>query len=272
MVMEGLNQSSGKRIEMNPRTIEQTPPPLGGTLIMMQRHGVYDKTTGHLTNEGRARSLDLSRQILVGILEQIPKEERSKFNLLVVASPTQLHGGQRSMETAAAILESSQVVCDELGVPKEKIMRDTPRPEQKIEAPKMLKDSNPFRDFLETEYGKDTKEFWRAYENDVHKDKREAFGVEGPLDMGDRFADFVNVLGRYARAFHKKRKDNRERLVIWVVSHYDTVTTFFKNHIAEISQTDHVPVDYNGGMGILIDQNGVARTTIDGTSYPVNFT
>jgi hypothetical protein len=49
---------------------------------------------------------------------------------------------------------------------------------------------------------KGTKEFWKAYEEDVHQEERKEMNAEGPVEMSDRFAHFTNVLGRYAHLFY----------------------------------------------------------------------
>lgn len=262
-------ENSPDRIEMSTETIERTPPALGGTLIIMQRHGDYDRSTGHLTEEGRENALERSSRVLEGILEQIPEGERKKVKILVVASPTIRNEGRRSMETASAIIESAKRILLEHSIPEENLLTDTPRAEESIEEPRMLNDDSGFRKFLADKYGEGTQEFWRAYEEEIHEDERVGMGAEGPVEMSDRFAHFTNVLARYARQFHSKHKDNPERLIIWNVSHYDTVTTYFKNHVAGIPQKNHVPVDYDGGISLLINPDNEASVTFKGTNYPV---
>jgi len=81
---------------------------------------------------------------------------------------------------------------------------------------------------------------------------------------------FTNVLGRFARLHHNQHPG--ERLIIWEVSHYDTITTYFKNHVAHIDQKEHVPVDYDGGLAIAISPNGQAHTILRGRPYAVELT
>jgi len=61
-------------------------------------------------------------------------------------------------------------------------------------------------------------------------------------------------------------------LIIWNVSHYDTVTTYFKNHVANIDQKEYVPVDYDGGISLVIDSKYNASVTVGKTTYPVELT
>ena len=257
---------------MNPGTIESTPPERGGTLILMQRHGNYDRTTGHLSDTGRKDSLERSATIIRNILGQIPAEERPDVKIVVVASPTFRSEGQRSMETAGAVIGSVKEALTEFNIPQENLLTDAPRPEASIEEPRIFTDATGYRDFLETLYGKNTKEFWIAYEEDKHRDERISRGAEGPVDMSDRYAHFTNVLGRYGRQFHSKHKEKRERLIIWVVSHYDTITTYFKNHVAGIPQNEHVPVNYDGGLSIFISHDNKTKTRVQGIDYPIELT
>jgi hypothetical protein len=269
MGIEDPTKRIAEKVEMTSSTIERIPPMPGGTLIIMQRHGNYDRETGHLTEEGKADSLERSRKIIEDIITQIPDEERSKVKLLVVASPTIKNEGQRSVETAQTVIESAHAVFQEFNIPQENILAETPRLVEDIEEPRIFKDDTGFHQFLVDKYGQGTKEFWQAYEEEKHKEEREKMGAEGPIEMSDRFAHFNNVLGRYARQFHEKHKDQPVRLIIWNVSHYDTITTYFKNHVSGIPQEEYVPVGYDGGMSLLIDSHNEASVTLKGVNYPV---
>jgi hypothetical protein len=235
----------------------------------MQRHGEYDRSNGHLGPEGEAKSLARSRRIIAGILTNIPPEERDRLKILVVASPTKKYEGQRSMETAAMAIKSIGSVFEELGIPQKNLLRETSRPVKDIEEPRVLRDETGFLKGLIDKHGELTRDFWVAYENDVEKEERKRLKVEGPVDIGDRFARFTNVLARYARVFHAQHREPLQRLIIWNVSHYDTVTTFFKNHVAQIPQEEYIPVDYDGGMSLMINPEGEASITLQGTTYPV---
>ena len=259
-------------IRLNAETIERTPPPPGGTLIVMQRHGNYNRETGHLSVEGKQDTLERSRKMISDIIEKVPEEERKYVSLLVVASPTIKNEGQRSMETASAVIESATDVFEQLGVPKENIITKTPRPAEDIEEPRIFKGDMTYWKFLVDKYGKGTKEFWKAYEDDMHEEERQEMGAEGPIEMSDRFAHFTNVLGRYAHLFHTNHSDEPARLIIWEVSHFDTITVYVKNHVAKIPQTEYVPVDYDGGVGLVIDADNKASITIKETTYPVELT
>ncbi len=272
MATEGFSNFPSNEIKLSSETIERIPPPVDGTVIIMQRHGNYDRETGHLTPDGRSETLERSQKIIQEIIEKVPEDERSSIGLLVVASPTVRNEGQRSMETASAVIESVQNVFGKYNIPKENIMTDVPRPTQDIEEPRIFDGDTTYLKFLVEKYGKDTKEFWIAYEEDVHEEERKKMGAEGPVDMSDRFAHFTNVLGRYAHLYHTKHQGEPSRLIIWNVSHYDTITTYFKNHVAMIDQKEYVPVDYDGGVSLVIDSESKASITVGGKIFPIELT
>lgn len=269
---EGINSTPPQEIKLSTETIERTPPPKGGTVIIMQRHGNYDRETGHLTPDGRRETLERSQKIIEEMIEKVPEEERKYISLLVVASPTIKNEGQRSMETASAVIESVQNIFEKYTIPKVNIITETPRPTEDIEEPRIFKGDVTYWKFLVDKYGEGTQEFWKAYEEDVHQEERVEMNTEGPVEMSDRFAHFTNVLGRYAHFHHTNHKNEPARLIIWNVSHYDTVTTFFKNHIAGIDQKEYIPVDYDGGMSLIINSDNEASVTIGETTYPIELT
>ena len=267
-----MNFENGKEIKLSSETIERTPPPAGGTVIIMQRHGNYDRSTGHLTLDGHQDSLKRSEALIEGMIEQIPEEERQFVTVLVVASPTIKHEGRRSMETAANAIVSVQEAFDKYGIPQENLLTESPRPVEDIEEPRMFQQNTEYWKTLVDRYGSGTQEFWKAYEEDHHQEEREQMGEEGPVEMSDRFAHFTNVLGRYARLHHANHKGEPARLIIWNVSHYDTVTTFFKNHVASIDQKEYIPVDYDGGISLMIDKDGEASVKVGEATYPIELT
>jgi hypothetical protein len=259
------------KIELGPQTIEHVPPQPGGSLIISQRHDNYDRKTGHLTEEGKKHAVETSRKTITDIIEQIPENERKDVQVIVIASPTRKNEGQRSMETADLVIKTTKEAFNKFGIPEENVLTDNPRPEENITEPKMMDSGKGLRRFLEEEYGEGLK-FWKAYEEDVHKEERIKMGEEGPIEMSDRFAHFMNVLGRYSRYFHSKNKENPKRLILWNVSHYDTITTYFKNHVASIPQVEHVSVDYSGGISIVIDPENKTSITVNNKTYPVELT
>jgi len=154
---------------LSSETIIPDPPPKDGTIIIMQRHGKYDEGTGHLTQEGKNETLKRSREIIQKMIEQIPENEREYISLLVVASPTRTNIGKRSVETANLVIKSVNDIFEEYKIPKQNIITKKPRPSEYIEVPRILKGDNAYLRFLVNKYGKKTKEFWQAYEEDKNK-------------------------------------------------------------------------------------------------------
>lgn len=260
---------SFEELNLNSETIERHPPEAGGTVIVMQRHGEYDRETGSLTESGLENSEKRSAEIIDEMISEIPENERRNVKILVVASPTEMNGGQRSMETADAAISSIKKVFEKYGIPDENLLRDTPRPVEDVEEPRIFQGDLQYMNFLFDRYGRGTKEFWRAYEEDVHKAEREKMGAEGPIEMSDRYAHFMDVLGRYSRQFHYKEKEEKKRLIVWLVSHYDTITTYIKNHVANIPQEQYLPVDYDGGVSLYISSNQDSHIKIGDKDFEI---
>ncbi len=267
--MKGIEGAQFDDLKLNSETIDRIPPDLGGTSIVMQRHGKYERETGSLTESGEEISREKSTKIIDDFIDKIPEDERKKLVLMVLASPTELNGGQRSMETAKVAIDSARKVFEKYGIPEGNILTTDPRPVEDIEEPRIFKENLDYMNFLFDKYGKGTQSFWKAFEEDVHKDERLQFGAEGPVDMSDRYAHFIDVLGRYSRQFHAKNQEDKKRLIIWVVSHYDTITTYIKNHVANIPQEKYVPVDYDGGVTMNINPENEASIQIGDTKVPV---
>jgi len=253
-------------------TFQTVPLLRDETVIIFQRHDKYDEKTGHLTPEGQNDTAERSHKKIQETIIQIPENERPYVSLLVVASPTRTNIGKRSVETANLVIKSVEGIFEKYKISKENIITKKPRPSEYIEAPRILKGDNAYLRFLVERYGKKTKKFWQAYEEDTHEDVRKVMGAEGPIEMSDRFAHFVNVLGRYSHRFHTNHTGEPARLIIWEVSHYDTVATYFKNHVANIDQKEYVPVGYGGGISLVIDSKNNASVTVGETRYPVELT
>lgn len=292
------------------------PPEIDGTLMIMRRHGDYEKDAaaekpGSIKGDWEKMFREESEQQLRALIEAIPADERSRVDFLSVGSPTEVFGGQRSMETAQLEIGSLEKVMREFGIPEEHILNNhpnintaltnartaehkgqgaQPRSVENMEHPRMLQDSPEFVDFLfdqvltEDERSEKThdekldllysdkkvaQKFWQLFEDDVFQAKREELGAEGPVNMADRFAHSLDVLQRFARRYHAKNPGRR--LIILGASHYDTLTTYVKNHVAHVDQKTYLPVEFGGGIGITIRPDGSAATSLAGQEFPIAF-
>lgn len=273
-----------------PAKIERTdikahPIQVGETEIVVQRHGAYirdkeDPHSGGLSSE----SADIERVAATSYFEtflaQIPEAERATVDVLIVASDTRYHNrGQRSLETAIVAQGAALDVFEAQNLPTTNIINNTgklsgeggPRTVPKLREPNFLdKDPPEFIKFMLEEYGGVNVDFWTAFEQDRHKDLREAMGAEGPDDIADRTAFAIRTLARYAQVYHKAKPGRR--LIIWTATHYDTISPFVKRDVFGVGKDTTLMVDYGAGITIDVDQTGVATTEIAGKLYPVSVT
>jgi len=263
--------------------IEPRVPPLGGTKIVIQRHGEYDRSEesakpGSLTEEASKSVQEHAQKFVNQLLATLPPEERDTVDFLVLASDTRFRDrqdyGQRSMETAQAVVSGIKEVLQAIESSDDHLLNTSgkfhgsggPRPTKQIREPKVFRDSPEFVKFLEAHYGKD-KDFWVAFESDQEEKKREEMGAEGPWEMAERLAHYVDVLARFSRDYHERNPGRR--LVVWAVSHYDLLSPYAKRYLSGLSKTDYLPVDYGAGISIDVDSSGKATTTFGGTQIKV---
>lgn len=193
------------------------------TEIVLQRHGAYirnpeDPNRGSLGPESAAAEKASAKSYFESVLSQVTEEERSKTDLLFVASDTSYHGGgQRSYETASLAEQAAAEVLDQFGLDRTQILNSShhlrgepgPKPMGALREPQMFNESPEFVQFLIDRYGDKGLEFWKAFEEDKERDARLAMGAEGPDEIADRLAHSVNTLARYARLYHEATPGRR---------------------------------------------------------------
>lgn len=252
----------------------------GGTAIVLQRHEKYQRDrsaqdSGSLFEADAAaakeRDIKFFRDVLASDSPDAPTY------VLFASSDTQYNKlGYRSMETAQLAEDACQEVMTYMGInPQERVInlsgkfatksfKDTGqevRPVKKLREPDIF-GTPDYISYLRQKYGAEdgpgtgiSKAAWAAHEADTEKAKREEFGAEGPAEILKRTKKSVESFARYAEMFHRSHPESK--LIIWVASHYDTISPFVKD--AEgIDQADYVPVDYGGGIVLEIAARGEA--------------
>lgn len=255
-------------------------PMTGETEIILQRHEKYisdkdDERAGSLTEESAQNAYRQSVEIFEKKLESIPDDDRQNVRVLVVGSTTKHYDkGQRSMETADIVARAVKDTFEKNGLDESNLLNthselkgDNVRPADQIQAPRMFDDNLDFVNYLNEKYGKLTQDFWCAFEEDWEKEKREEMGAEGTFDLLERFSKYIDVLSRFSRMYHSKNPD--KRLLIWTVSHYDTVSPYVKNKITKTDPSNYLPVDYGGGVSINIDKDQKRTSLIKGKEYEI---
>jgi hypothetical protein len=266
--------------------IQAHAPKIGGTEIILQRHGKYirdeaDPRAGSLTFESEEAQVELGQRFLKDLMNQLPEDERDSFDVLIAASDTQYRGGgRRSLETAAAVQRGMDTALEEAGLGKEHILNNVhpvrtpdgtletgvPRATPSLREPQMIYNEE-FNNFLTNNYGPQTLDYWVAYEEDRHAEERAAMGAEGPDDIAGRTLYAVDVLKRYSDFYHSNHPDRR--LIIWAATHYDTISPLVKLKLAGGDKSDALGVDYGAGISIDVTPDGRASSTIAGTTYEV---
>ncbi len=261
--------------------IDPTPPEIGGTKIVLQRHGKYERSidnpnVGSLTEEGAQATYALGKEFFHILFDSIPVQERNGVDFLVVASDTQYEGrGRRSMETADKVMKALKEELSTQGLNESQLLNSSgnyrgergPRPMHRLKEPQMLDNSSEFLKFLKEKYGDKTLQFWIAFEEDTHKDIREQMNTEGPNEITDRIKFAVEVLSQYSKLYHRAHPG--KRLVIWATTHYDTISPFVKREIFGAGKVTPLGVDYGAGISINLHQSDNASTTIAGKEYKI---
>lgn len=260
-------------------------PQSNGTVLIIQRHEDYirdrsDPRKGSLTDESTQRGKLQAAKIFKDIVEQIPEGERGSVDIMVVGSPTQyLDGGRRSMETATQVLAGIQQVITEYSLSPSQILNNKARlklegkpiQSKSIVEPKIFTDNPDFVEFLKQEQygaGAINQAFFKAYEDDQGevREARLKMGAEGPEDMANRLANYLYALKLYSEKYHQENPN--KRLVIWTVSHYDTISPFVKSRIGG-GKEGYLGVDYGAGIAINLKPDGTSNTNIGGKYYDV---
>ena len=268
------------RGDLAPRELDN-----GETSIVLQRHGAYVRDVerpqvGSLTPEAADLQADDAYNFFVSQIESTPEAERSKLKILVVASDTDFHeGGKRSTETADLALKAAQKALKQFGLSEDQILNlntehnlkggDESRPMAHLREPQMFNDSPEFVDYLVEKHGGINLDFWIDFEGEHSKDVRETMGAEGPVQIADRLQHSIDMLARYAKAYHARSENRDDRLVIWGGTHYDTISPYVKFNLFNMSPDDPLRVDYGGGINIKLANDGTTDTIIDGKKYPV---
>ncbi|MEK7186921.1 MAG: hypothetical protein AAB690_01200 [Patescibacteria group bacterium] len=261
--------------------IEPVLSEVGGTEIILQRHGKYERSTdnkhaGSLTEEGAEEVYIQGKDFFKRLFEMVPESERHDVDILVLASDTQYKdGGRRSMETAEQVIKGLKEELAGLGLDEAQLLNTSsnthgegnPRPTPELREPRIFDNSPEFVEFLKKKYGDLGLDFWIAFEEDKEKEIREKMGAEGPDEITDRMQSMIDVLVRYSRFYHKKHPDRR--LVIWAVTHYDTISPYVKREILEAGKEAPLGVDYGAGILINLDKDGKGTVKIGETEYEV---
>lgn len=265
------------RGEIRPRNIA-----LGGTEVVLQRHGKYirDKDNpdaGGLTQEAIQLETESAERYFSELIASIPESERNSISVLFVSSDTSYaNSGRRSYQTTEVAQQVAEQLFQEngihllniLNISPSSINKGAPIPMRTLREPQMFDKSPDFISFMKEKYGDLDQSFWIAFEEDVEREARLEMGAEGPDEISDRMKAALRMLIQYSETFHSETPNSR--LIIWAGTHYDTISPFVKRDVLHRDKSTPVLVDYGGGIVIDIDQSGQASTVVSDNEYKID--
>jgi hypothetical protein len=259
------------------------------TKIILQRHGRYEngfpengwanpsdeekERLGHLTPEGASEA----REIAADRVKEALDRAGSDVDFLVVASPTfwldHPELGQRAIETGEIIADEVTRQLKETGLSELQLLNTTEsfhgdkvRQSGKIVESQMFQDLG-FTNELREKYGGQNRDFWDAYNADSDRLRRKEVGAEGSPEAADRVNDLLNTLARWARI--RNISFPHRKTVIFVVSHHEAIEPYAQRVLG--TAPGEFEPQYNDGIEINIDSEGIGRTTLAGKAIEVSF-
>lgn len=279
--VEGHEQSPEKVI-LDREAIRPNPVELGGTEIVLQRHGKYirdraDSEAGKLTPDAIQLETQTAEKYFSELITQTPEDERDSLNILFVSSDTSYaNNGRRSYQTTEIAQQVAEQLFQENGIHLLSILNISPTSKnfgdpvemQTLREPQMFEKSPDFVSLMREKYGDLGMDFWVAFEEDMEREARLEMGAEGPDEIADRMNAALRVLARYSQAFHSQNPNCR--LIVWAGTHYDTISPFVKRDVLHQDKSSAVLVDYGGGLVIDIDNQGTATTSVASSQFEVS--
>jgi len=243
---------------------------------------------GELTPEAVVQARQIARRYITDTLDTIPPDEQKDLSILVIGAGTKLltetglqSDRKRGVETAQVVLSEAENVLKERSLSKDQIINKPgnltgerkPAEVSRLQDLNFLKDSPEFTDYLKKKYGTGTK-FWVAFEEMFEEDKRIEMGAEGPEQVADRVNEYLGVLAKGLKFWHKRNPG--KRVLVWIVAHRDNMGPFFKVKVSKTGQRanpeDYLKIRKGGGFVIGVDPNGFdASIHIKGQDFKFQF-
>lgn len=239
------------------------------TQVLFQRHADYDRKTGSMALLGETYEIDYN--YLNSLLATLSDEERENIYFLFISSSTKnVNGVERAVTSTNVARDVVLSLFEKYGISKSHVINNVNfngqiKRDSNLVEPNMLYDKTGYFEFLSEKYGKLSKEFWIAFEEDVEKEFRMQVFGEGPDEIVDRAINYLTVIKRYSDYFHSVKKNSR--LIVWSGTHYDLISPLVKQLVMGLDKEDYVGVDYNGGISLVIDKYGMFSTFIEGVYY-----
>lgn len=284
---ENLFHYEGEPIKIEKITakdIRPEVPETDGTVMVLQRNARDNRDYrssefGALEKEAREKVRAQSAEFFNELFNALPKKDRKKIDVMVIASDASLitpdgktSEHKRAVETAEEVIAGLKESMKEFELSEDQFLNSIATTEggaievSGLRDLLMLEESQEFVDFLTEKYGTG-QDFWEAYEEDKEKKKRLELGVEGSKEIADRVNYELTVQARIAQEHH--RANPGRKLVLWAISHYDSLSPFIKQHVLGKDVTTYLPVEQGGGITLSISKGGQISSTIQ--DQEINF-
>jgi len=276
-------------------------PETEGTVIIYQRNAADKRTPGKdfgaLTEEGVKKTRDQAREFFSKLFSKMSIEERKQLDILVLASDSELHtpdgeksDHKRAVDTATEVIHELAPLMKKNGLKENQLLNmehasnGAPVEVSLLKDLRMIDETPEYVEFLEKKAqeavgsgrknlrGKELPAqlwFWIMFEEDEFKKKREELGAEGPTEIADRINAYFSMIKLLGDEYHKQNPGRK--LLVWAVSHGDTITPYAKQHIADLPLDAFLPVKKNGGLTIEVSADGNATTQLSGKEFSVSF-
>jgi hypothetical protein len=273
--------------EIGLEELEINAPNPGESLFVLQRNIRDNRKKGENLEIGQLLpgskievQVDMSKKIEWAI-ESLRPEERKSVDFLVVASDTTLRTPdpeiksehKRSVETAEVVIECIKSALNRFELDCNQLINMDGKPIENIS--RNLADLKVFEDCPEyVEYllkkSKTEAEFWERYEDDKGEDRemRLKLGAEGPSEIAERIQNYLTVLKNATKEYHKTHPGRR--LIIFIETHYDTISPFVKRNVIGKNMDEMLPVKNGGGISISVDSEGRMTTSIQGQDFELD--
>ncbi|HLD30937.1 MAG TPA: hypothetical protein VJB41_01940 [Patescibacteria group bacterium] len=278
VVVTGIERITRESIK--PRISE-----VGGTIIILQRNAKDDRRLdsediGALEAEAAEQTFLHAREFFDKIFEGMDDKERETIDVMIIAGDTTLitpdgikSYHKRAVETASQVIAGLKESMAKFSLREQQLLNTAASPDggvievSELRDLLMLEKSPEFVKFLIDKYGTGVK-FWDAYESDAERETRLQMGAEGPDEIADRVNYALSLHAQIAEEYHQANPGRR--LIVWAVSHYDSISPFIKKYIVGMEMSSYLPVDQGAGITISIDKTGKATTTIQDQELILN--
>lgn len=286
--MESFFHYEGRTMEIGKieaKDIQAKIPELGETTLVLQRNAKDDRRLDSADigalEAGAAEQARLQAKDFFGkIFDGLTEDERKSVDIMVVASDTTLitpsgivSPHKRAVETADQVISGLRESMKNFSIAEQQFLNNSATQDggavevSGLRDLKMVNESPDFMAFLVKKYGSGA-EFWDAYESDVEKETRLKMGAEGPEEIADRVNYALSLQMQIAREYHKANPGRR--LIVWAVSHYDSMSPFIKKHVTNIDLKTYLPVDQGAGITIKVDKNSKAACELHNQKIKLN--